>query len=265
MSDSADSRAQLLRSLHIPSSPIVFSNVWDATTAQYVASHPTSTALATASFAIASVHGVADDALDLPTNLSAISRIIPIALKHNKPITIDMQDGYGDRLEEGIEAIISLGASGCNLEDRDNATGELFPLDIAVQRVQRVVATATRLGVPNFVLNARTDTIVVGNEVDDAIVRGKAYLEAGAANVFVWGGPKRGGLKKEEAKRVCEALGGKVNVIAVPGESGGLSVRELADLGVARISVGPRLWRKANAAFEMAADELLGEYKALRE
>ncbi|EER45201.1 PEP phosphonomutase [Histoplasma capsulatum H143] len=239
-----DDRALLLRKLHVPGTPLVLANIYDPSTAEFVASNPSSSALATASYAIAKVHGLEDDALDLDTNLAAARRIIPVAIRHNKPITIDLQDGYGDQLEEAVEAIVEAGASGCNLEDHDNETGQLFPFDVALDRVRRVLAAASKAGVPNFALNARTDAILLNNDVDEAIRRGKAFLDAGATTV------------------ISKDLGGRINVIAWPN---GLSVQELADIGVARISVGPRLWRSANAGFEKAATDLLTEYEAMKE
>ncbi|KAI2413269.1 hypothetical protein LOZ41_003342 [Ophidiomyces ophidiicola] len=257
---SADSRAAHLRSLHIPGKPIVFTNVYDPATAGIIASNPAAAALATASYAIAAVHGLDDDDLDLETNLVAVRRIATVAVKHNKPLSVDLQDGYGSRLEEAIEGIITAGASGCNLEDRDNTTGKLFPLDVAVNRVRLALATATKAGVPNFVVNARTDAIAFYDDIEDAITRGKAYLDAGATTTFVWGGPRRG-LSRDKVVRLSNAFGGRLNVIAA---ENGLSIQELTDIGVARISVGPRLWRTATAAFKEAADEILNQVQAMQ-
>ncbi|EEH18073.2 hypothetical protein PABG_00636 [Paracoccidioides brasiliensis Pb03] len=261
MSDSADARALTLRNLHVPGNPLVLANIYDPTTAEFVASHSSSTALATTSYSIAKVHGFEDDFLDLDTNLNAIRRIAPIALNYNKPLTVDMQDGYGVCLEEAIHAIIEDGVSGCNLADRSNKTGELMPFEIAVDRVRRVIVAAAEAGVPNFVLNARTDAIVINNDVDEAIRRGKAFLEAGATTAFVWGGAKRGGLTRDEVVRISDQLDGRLDVIAL---QRGLSVQELADIGVARISVESRLWISAYAAFLEAAKGLLGEYEAMK-
>ncbi|EEH46973.2 uncharacterized protein PADG_03071 [Paracoccidioides brasiliensis Pb18] len=235
MSDSADARALTLRNLHVPGNPLVLANIYDPTTAEFVASHSSSTALATTSYSIAKVHGFEDDFLDLDTNLNAIRRIAPIALNYNKPLTVDMQDG--------------------------NKTGELMPFEIAVDRVRRVIVAAAEAGVPNFVLNARTDAIVINNDVDEAIRRGKAFLEAGATTAFVWGGAKRGGLTRDEVVRISDQLDGRLDVIAL---QRGLSVQELADIGVARISVESRLWISAYAAFLEAAKGLLGEYEAMK-
>ncbi|WEW59243.1 hypothetical protein PRK78_004712 [Emydomyces testavorans] len=257
---SASTRASKLRQLHVPGKPVVFANVYDPFTAKIVAANPSSEALATASYAVAAIHGLEDDELDLETNLAAVKRIATIAIKHDKPLTVDLQDGYGSRLEEAIEAIIAAGASGCNLEDRDNETGKLFPFDVAVDRVRRALAAAAKAGVPDFVLNARTDAVAYSFDVEEAVTRGKAYLDAGATTAFVWGGP-RGGLSREEVVKLSNAFGGRLNVIAL---ENGLTIQELADIGVARISVGPRLWRKAMSAFEGAANELLEQYQALK-
>lgn len=258
---SAATRATRLRELHVPGSPVVFANVYDPATAKIVAQNPSSAALATASFAIAAVHGLDDDALDLETNLAAVRRIALVAHQHHKPLTVDLQDGYGDRLEEAVEGVIEAGASGCNLEDRDNTTGKLFSLEEAVSRVRRALETARRVGVANFALNARTDAVLLNSDIEDAIERGKAFLEAGATTVFVWGGPKRG-LSRAEVVALVDALGGRLNVIAC---DGGLTIQELSDIGVARISVGPRLWRAANAAVEREAAKLLNDHASVKD
>lgn len=241
--------------MHRPGQPIVFANVYDPPTAEFVASNPASEALATASFAVAAVNGLEDDDMNLETNLATLRRIVPIALKYDKPITADMQDGYGDQLEEAIASIVELGVSGCNIEDRDNATGKLLPLDVAAGRIKRACAAAEKAGVPSFVINARTDAVFVDGDVDAAITRGKAYLAAGATTVFVWGGLKRG-LSKAEVIRLSDAFQGRLNVLARLTPDG-LTVGELADIGIARISLGPALWRFAMATFQEKAESYL--------
>jgi 2-methylisocitrate lyase-like PEP mutase family enzyme len=257
----AEARAKQFRDLHRPGKPVVFANVYDPPTAEVVASSPSSEALATASYAIAAVNGVEDDDLDLDTNLAALRRIVPVALKHGKPITVDLQDGYGDQLEHAITSIIELGVSGCNIEDRDNSTGELLPIDSAAARIKRASQVAMMFGVPSFVINARTDAVLVNGDVDAAITRGQAYLEAGATTIFVWGGPR--GLSRSEVIRLCDAFNGRLNVLARLTPDG-LTIRELADIGVARISIGPALWRHAMAAFRERAESHLQQAFAVR-
>lgn len=105
------------------------------------------------------------------------------------PVTADLDDGYDDPAET-IRRAIGLGIVGANVEDR------LRPFDESVARVAAIIAAAEAEGV-NFQLNARTDAIARGGErpisesIDDAIARGRAFLDAGAALVFVPGAVSR--------------------------------------------------------------------------
>jgi len=249
--------AKHFRSLHIPGKPLVLTNIWDAITATTIASLPSTKTLATASFAIAAAAGLSDDELDLDTNLRAARIIAKVAATHNLPLTVDFQDGFGTQLEEGVRAVIELGAVGINLEDFGREIGGLYSVDEQCERIRKVMAVAREQGVPDFVVNARTDALFAGRDVDEAMKRGKRYLEAGAFNVFVWGGPTRQGWKKDEVERASEALGGKLNVILVRGKAGGLSVSEIAELGVARISVGPALMRWSAEQIREEANNIL--------
>ncbi|KAA8647646.1 hypothetical protein EYZ11_004791 [Aspergillus tanneri] len=258
--------AAYFRSLHAPGNPVVLTNVYDGATASHIANHPATKAIATASYAIAASQGIPDECLTLSQNLASI-RIVASVLKRDSsdkestnsllrvPLTVDVQDGY-DNVAQTVKEIIKLGAVGCNIEDFDNNTGHLRSLPAAVKRIQYALEAAREVGVPDFVVNARTDVLgSPGGTVQDAIERGKAFLEAGACTVFVWG-PGGRGVSSAEIKELVAALGGKVNVKLVL-KDGFLTVPELKAIGVARISVGPELWRAAMGSFKDTADRLL--------
>ena len=249
--------AALFRSLHRPGHPLLLTNVWDAISASAIASLPGTTALATASFAVAAAAGLADDDLDLPTLLRAASAIGKVAATHSLPLTVDLQDGFGAQLVDAVREAIKLGAVGINLEDFGREIGALYSVEEQCERIRQVVKVANELGVPKFVVNARTDALFTGGTVEEAITRGKAYLEAGAFNVFIWGGPKREGWGRHDVKRAAQALGGRLNVTLIHGRKGGLSVGEIAELGVARISVGPALMRWSIEALKGEAGGIL--------
>lgn len=247
--------AVAFRALHQPGNPLVVTNVYDAATADIVSSLPTCKAVATASYAIAATEGVYDDDMTKEQNLTAISKIAKVVVPKGIPLTTDLQDGYDD-LAETIKQVIALGVVGCNLEDVDAKKRKLRSLDDAVSRVKIAVEAAKAAGLPEFAVNARTDVLGHGGSVEDAIVRGKAFLEAGANTVFVWGGPSGRGVSREEVKQLVAGLNGRLNVILRLGE-GYLTVPELRELGVARISVGPGLFRIAMNAYKQAAEQLL--------
>ena len=118
-----------------------------------------------------------------------------------------------------------------------------------------IMDAAISEGVPDFVLNARTDAFVLGRERDpadvlaDAVERGKAYLDAGAPTVFV-----PGLLNEEQISTLVDAFGPqKLTVIGFPGS---LALDRLAELGVARISYGPQPQRVALTALQKLVETI---------
>jgi len=178
------------------------------------------------------------------------------------PLTCDLQDGYEEQLESAISKLIDLGAVGCNLEDSRMENGKRVIIDAEehVDRIKTAIAVAKAKGVPDFVVNGRTDCVLLGGTVADAVRRGKRYLAAGACTVFIWGGLARG-LRDEEVRELVEGLDGRVNVICRKSmnSEGMLGIEEITKLGVARISMGPMLWRVGLTAVEKEMENLLEE------
>jgi 2-methylisocitrate lyase-like PEP mutase family enzyme len=251
-------KAQFLKSLHVPSNPLILANVYDISSARTVAALPSCKALATASFAVALANGTEDKKLTLETNLQAVRDIGNVAYDFDKPLSVDLQDGYGDRLEEAIIGLIERGAVGCNLEDCDMQSNVMHSPEVAVERIKLALAAAEAHGVPDFALNARCDVLLHGGAIEEVYRRGKMYLAAGAISVFVLGGSSRGGVKTEEVQSLCRELDGRLNVSCViaPGK---LTVKEIGELGACRISVGPQMLFKAQEALKMEALKLLAE------
>ncbi|RFU25820.1 hypothetical protein B7463_g10524, partial [Scytalidium lignicola] len=255
--------ARTLSNLHIPGRPLILTNVWDGASALSAISHPKTKAIATASFAIAAAAGVDDDDLTLEDNLYAISKISGVIARSGKgetiPLSVDLQNGYGDKLSDAIKSVVKLGVVGINLEDTDiiNGKKELVDIEEQVRRIGRVLVIAKEMGVPDFVINARTDCVLHGGTIEEAVSRGRRFLSAGAKNVFVWGGSERGGLKGAEVEELVDGLDGKLNVIYRKSVEGALSINQIAKLGVARISMGPGLWREGIAAVEKEMNRVL--------
>jgi 2-methylisocitrate lyase-like PEP mutase family enzyme len=195
--------------------------------------------------------------MTLSTNLLAVDAIGKVAIRLNKPLSVDLQDGYGAELETAVRGVIERGAVGINLEDCDKATGEMYSIGEAASRVRQALAVAKDAGLPDFVLNARCDTLVKGGELEEVVARGKRYLAAGATTVFVWGGSSRG-ISRGEVARLVHEFNGRLNVSMKMGDQDALGVRELAKMGVARISVGPAIQFMAMGHFSQKAEEMLG-------
>jgi 2-methylisocitrate lyase-like PEP mutase family enzyme len=241
-------RARTLLNLHSAPQILCLANVWDVVSAQVIAATPGTTALATASHSIASSFGYKDgENIPLELHLDMVRRIVQAV---DLPVTMDFEAGYGNPGETARKAIAA-GVVGGNLED------QMKPLDDAVAAVKAVLEAGREAGI-DFVLTARTDALVRADPstprnqiLDEAIRRGRAFLEAGAPVVFV-----PGLVVRDEIKLVVEALGmRKLTVISVPGRS--LPARELEELGVARVSTGPFTQRVALTALQDAAMALL--------
>jgi 2-methylisocitrate lyase-like PEP mutase family enzyme len=238
-------KAELLRTLYRAHEIVRVVNVWDAISTKVVADLPQTKAIATAGHSIAAMYGYADGGMPLDLALQGVATIVQAT---DLPVTADLDDGY-EEPGETIRRAIGIGAVGANVEDR------LKPFDESVARVKAIVAAAEAEGVA-FQLNARTDAIARGTgpldeRVTESIKRGKAFLDEGAALVFI-----PGLMDKESVERVVSELGR--NTISVIGLPGALSAHEYEKLGVARISYGPLPQRAALQALQTLATDLYG-------
>jgi 2-methylisocitrate lyase-like PEP mutase family enzyme len=233
-------RATALLALHTDPTLLTLVNVWDVASARVVAQTPGTTAIATASHAIAAMYGY-EDGEHIPRDLmlEAVGRVVDAV---DLPVTADLEAGYGDAAETARRAI-GLGVVGCNIED------QMKPLAEATAVVESVMQAAAAEGVADFVLNARTDAFLRAGDRDpdavlaDAIQRGRAFLDAGAPMVFV-----PGRLVEAQVVALAEAFGPqRLTMLPVPGAP---SLARLQELGVARVSFGPFPQRVALTALQ---------------
>ena len=221
-------------------------NVWDVISARVVADTPGTRALATASHGIAATLGYADgENIPVEEMLDMCGRI---AKAVELPVSADLEGGYGDA-PGTIRRAIGLGIVGANIED------QMKPLPDAARQVEQIMAAAAEEGMPDFVLNARTDAFVRAGDRDraevlaDAVERVKAFADAGAPIVFV-----PGKLDEQQVTTLVDAVGPqRLTVIGVPGS---LPLARLQELGVARVSYGPNSQRVALTALQELVEDV---------
>ncbi|WP_189169108.1 isocitrate lyase/phosphoenolpyruvate mutase family protein [Pilimelia anulata] len=232
--------AAALRAAHRPGDPLLLPNVWDVAAARAVAAAGFP-AVATGSAAVAAALGY-DDGEDAPAGemLAAAARI---ARAVDVPVTVDAERGYGLPPAELAERLLAAGAAGLNLEDSDPATGALVPVAEQAAYLAGLRAAAGDA----LVVNARVDVAI--REAGDpagrpAVIaeRAAAYLAAGADCVYpIWV------ADHDEVAALVAGIDGPVNILCRPGSP---DPAGLARLGVARVSFGPFLHRRALAAFD---------------
>lgn len=229
-----DALASRFASLHVPGTPLILYNAWDAVSARAVAASGAS-AIATASTAVAAAHGF-DDSEELSMEL-ALANAARVVRAVDLPVTVDFEGAYAtdpDGVAANLALLAQTGAVGCNFEDQVVGGEGLYPIGDQVARIR-----AARAKLPGgFFLNLRTDIFLKASPdshdaamVDQALDRARAYADAGANGFFV------PGLKDLALlERVCASSPLPVNYMYLPG---GPSNADIARTGIARISSGP--------------------------
>ncbi len=236
------SAAEDFLSLHVPGRPLLMPNAWDAGSAALLASLGFE-ALATTSSGHAATLGRLDGSV---TREEAIAHAATLVAATRVPVSADLENCFGDDpagVAETVRAAVDAGLAGCSIEDFSG--DELYPLEVAQERVAAAVEAAR----DGLVLTARAENHIRGNpDLDDTIKRLLAYEEAGADVLYAPGLADAGDIR-----RVVEAVGRPVNVLARPGAP---PVADLAQLGVSRVSVGGSFAFAALGALVESAREL---------
>ncbi|PRA71517.1 2-methylisocitrate lyase [Pseudomonas sp. MYb187] len=246
-------RAEAFKALHERDTAFVIPNPWDAGSAKLLASLGFE-ALATTSAGLAFSLGRpdAEGAMNLGETLDNARAIVDATAL---PVAADLENGFSDDPKGCAETILQAaqaGLVGGAIEDASGNPDEpIYSFHHAVERVEAAVAAARSLDFP-FMLCARAENLLHGRlDLDDTIARLQAFAEAGADVLYA------PGLRTaEEIRAVVQAVAPRpVNVLM--GLSGvQLSVNQLQDLGVRRISVGSSMARAAYGAFYRAAQEI---------
>lgn len=245
-------KAEAFAALHQEPGAFVIPNPWDAGSArilQYLGFQ----ALATTSAGFAFAKGKPDEVTALSRE-EVIANVAEIARATVLPVSADLQNGYGDAPEDCALTITwaaQAGAVGGSIEDASgHPDAPIYPAEFAAERIGAAAEAARRTGFP-FMLTARAENYLNGRpDLSDTIARLQAYQEVGADVLFA-----PGVSKKEEIAELVRSLDRPVNVI-MGGKGIGLSVEDLSELGVKRISVGSAFARTALASFMNAAREV---------
>jgi 2-methylisocitrate lyase-like PEP mutase family enzyme len=247
MTGQAEKSSRFL-ALHRPGTPLLMPNVWDAGSAKLLASLGFE-ALATTSSGFAATLGRLDGSV---TRDEALEHGAQLAAATDVPVSADLENGFADdpaEVAETVRLAAAAGLAGGSIEDFGGRDDDpIYAFDLAVERVAAAAQAAHGDG-RHLVLTARSENFLHGRpDLDDTIARLQAFQEAGADVLFAPGVRDR-----EDLRRLVASVDRPVNVLVTPGAP---TVAELAELCVARISVGGSfLWAALGAVVE-AANEL---------
>jgi 2-methylisocitrate lyase-like PEP mutase family enzyme len=248
MSAQADKATEFL-ALHRPGDPLLMPNAWDAGSAKLFESMGFK-AVATTSSGHAATLGRLDGEV---TRDEAIAHAADLVAATGIPVSADLENAFADEpagVAETIRLALDAGLAGCSVEDYSGDDDDpIYELELAVERIAAAVEVA-HAGPVHLVISGRAENLLHGrDDLDDTIARLRAYQEAGADVLYA------PGLRTpEQIKAVVSSVERPVNVLVRPGAP---SVQELAELGVARISVGGQFAYAAIGGAVAAATELL--------
>ena len=232
--------------LHRPGRPLLMPNPWDAGSARILAALGFE-ALATTSAGFAATLGRPDMSV---TRDEAIAHGASVAAAVDVPVSADLENGFADDphgVAKTVKKAIAAGLAGCSIEDHTRrADDPIYPIGLATERVAAAVEVAGH----DLVITARAENFLHGRpDLADTIARLQSYQEAGAHVLYA-----PGLTTAEQIRAVVKSVDRPVNVLALAAAP---PVAELAELGVARVSVGGAFTFAALGALVEAGRELL--------
>ena len=236
--------------LHKRDGTFIIPNPYDVGTARLLA-HLGFEALATSSAGYAFSVGKADTAVGRDGTLAHAEAVVAAT---DLPLSIDLENGFGDApasVAETIRSAAATGAVGGSIEDSTGRLDEpIYERALAVERIRAAADVIRRFPFP-FMLTARAENYLVGrSDLKDTIERLQAYQEAGADVLYA-----PGLTSKSDIAAVVSSVDRPVNVLmGLQGVK--ITLAELSEIGVKRVSVGSGLARCALGAFLRAASEM---------
>jgi 2-methylisocitrate lyase-like PEP mutase family enzyme len=237
-------RRAAFRALH-RSGCFAIPNPWDGGSAVRLAKAGFK-ALASTSAGAAWALGKADGEMTLEEVLNHLRFLCGVT---DLPVNADFEAGFAETSEGvgvNVARCIETGVAGLSIEDRDCQA--LYPMDVAALRLRAARTAIDRSGQDVMLIGRCEAYLMAELDLDEVIRRLKAYGEAGADCLYAPGLTDLASIA-----RVVEALGKPVNANLT---ATGLSVQDMASVGVRRVSVGAALAKATYAAFDGFAERL---------
>jgi len=241
-------KAAAFRDLHARARPFLIPNPWDRGSALILESMGFE-ALATTSLGVANVLGVREVTLQ-----QVLDNCREICEATRLPVNADLENCFADEPREAAKAIrlaCEAGAVGGSIEDStDDVQKPIYDFSLAVERVQAAAEVARSLPVP-FMLTARAENFLHGRkDMDDTIRRLQAFEAAGADVLYA-----PGLYSLAEMRAVTSALKKPFNLVMGFADPT-ITLDQLGEAGVRRVSIGGGLNRVALKAFMDAARQM---------
>ena len=232
----------------------ILPNPWDVGSTIYL-EHLGFKAVATTSAGFAFSKGLPDDP-EFISRAVMLEHFREIAAATSLPVNADFQNGFADdpaAVAESVRLCVATGIAGLSIEDSTGQSDQpLYDFPLAIERINASRAAIDASGIP-VVLTARCEAYLVGDpdSMRTSIERLVAFADAGADCLYA-----PGVTEPDEIAQIVKAVAPKPINVLVFAKNSNLTVNQLADLGVRRISVGSSLARAAWGGLIRAAEEI---------
>ena len=257
MKPTLEEKRAAFRALHAQGI-FVLPNPWDIGSARML-QHLGFQALASTSSGFAWSVGRADYA---SSRQAVIEHLAALSQAVDLPLNADLEGGFAadpEGVAETVRLAVEAGVAGLSIEDTRLDSSGLYDLALSVERIAAARSAIDRSGA-DVVLVARTEGLLHDpGALTPAIDKLVAFAAAGADCLYA-----PGVREPKDIVSLVRAVAPKPVNVLMPRP--GLSLAQLADLGVRRVSVGGALaWVAVNAMAE-AAEEIRdrGEFQSLR-
>ncbi len=230
-------------------------NPWDVGSARYLQGLGFK-ALATTSSGFAWSHGHCDGGMSRDRVLDHLTEMVEAT---DLPINADFESGFAPDaagVAESVRLAVETGVAGLSIEDSTgDASRPLYEVDTAVDRIRAARKAIDKAG-GDALLVGRAECFLVGRpDLEHTIHRLKAYSDAGADCLYA------PGIRTPEHIRAVVAGVAPKPVNLLMGWAGDLTMREIGELGIRRVSVGGALARSAWGGFMRAAQLIIEQGK----
>jgi len=185
---------------------------------------------------------------------NVMAHIRAMATMVDIPLAADLEDGFGPKPEDCAETIrqgAEAGLVGGSIEDfTGDRNDPIYAIEKAAERVRASAEAARKLPF-KFMLCARAENYLNGRaDLAETIKRLQAYQEAGADVLFA-----PGLNTADEVREVCRSIDRPFNIVRGPRKEM-MTVAQVAELGVKRISTGGMMHAVGMSAVITAAKEM---------
>ncbi|MCB0726147.1 MAG: phosphoenolpyruvate mutase [Ignavibacteriae bacterium] len=201
------------------------------------------------------------EAVDVTARMQTLNDIVEVT---TKPIIYDGDTGgRAEHFVFTVKTLERLGVSAVIIEDKIGLKkNSLFGTDVeqsqdTPENFSIKISAGKRSQITkDFMIIARVESLILGKGVDDALLRAKAYIEAGADGIMIHSKEK----SPEEILKFCEGykkFESKVPLVAVPSSYNVITEKELIEAGVNIVIYANQLLRSAYPAMLETAKSIL--------